>query len=154
MSARLPRVPPAPAASSPAVRAVMQGVRGKDTKPELALRRELHRRGLRYRIHQRIEAGDRRCNVDIAFRPARLVVFVDGCRWHKCPIHHREPRTNADYWNAKLARNVARDRANDAALAAAGWHVVRVWEHEDPAEAADRVQAALAEARGAARTDG
>lgn len=149
MSPDLPRVPTPPPASSPAARAVMRGVRGKDTRPELALRRELHRRGLRYRIHQRIEAGDRRCSVDIAFRPSKLVVFVDGCRWHKCPIHHREPRTNAEYWNAKLARNVARDRLNDAALAAAGWHVVRVWEHEDAAQAADRVEAALRAARSA-----
>lgn len=121
----------------------MQGNRSEDTKPELRLRRELHRRGLRFRKHYRIDEVPRRCTVDVAFTRARLVVFVDGCRWHKCPDHFREPKTNAEYWNAKFARNVARDKDNDAALRSAGWAVLRVWEHEDPVAAADRVIAAL-----------
>jgi DNA mismatch endonuclease (patch repair protein) len=140
----LPAVPASPPASSPAVRAAMQGNRAADTKPELAIRRELHRRGRRFRKHYRLEAGERRCVVDIVFTRARLAVFIDGCRWHCCPEHAREPLTNADYWTAKFARNVARDQANNDALAAGGWHVLRIWEHEDPAEAADRVEAELA----------
>lgn len=69
---------------------------------------------------------------------------MDGCFWHRCPQHATDPKNNAEWWAAKLAGNVTRDRATDAALIAAGWHVVRVWEHEDPVSAADRVQAALA----------
>ncbi len=79
------------------------------------------------------------------FAGARVAVFVDGCFWHRCPEHGVEPRTNASYWQAKLDRNVARDRRNDAALAAAGWLVVRIWEHEQPEVAADRVEAAVRE---------
>ena len=122
----------------------MRGKTSADTKPELALRRELHRRGLRFRKQYRIDDMPRRCTVDVVFTRARLAVFVDGCRWHKCPEHFREPRANAEYWNAKFARNVARDKANDLALLSAGWHVLRVWEHESPVHAADRVEAALA----------
>jgi DNA mismatch endonuclease (patch repair protein) len=88
-----------------------------------------------------------RCRPDIIFSKARVAVFVDGCFWHQCPHHKTDPRTNSGYWSAKLDRNVARDRRNDAALEAAGWLVVRVWEHELPIEAADRVEAALREHR-------
>jgi DNA mismatch endonuclease (patch repair protein) len=123
----------------------MQGNRSADTRPEMLLRRELHRRGLRFRKQYRVEEVPRRCTVDIAFPRARIAVFVDGCRWHRCPEHSREPRTNAEYWNAKFARNVARDQDNDRALASAGWHVVRVWEHESPVDGADRVELALAQ---------
>ena len=82
-----------------------------------------------------------RCRADVVFTVARVAVFVDGCFWHRCPAHGTRPRTNADYWQAKLDRNVARDRANDEALAAAGWRVFRVWEHEDPVRAASRIAA-------------
>jgi DNA mismatch endonuclease (patch repair protein) len=84
-----------------------------------------------------------RCRPDVVFSKARVAVFVDGCFWHRCPQHLTDPRTNSTYWAAKLDRNVARDRRNDAALEAAGWHVIRVWEHESPSGAADRVEAAL-----------
>jgi DNA mismatch endonuclease (patch repair protein) len=72
-------------------------------------------------------------------------VFVDGCFWHACPLHGNQPRTNTEYWRPKLARNVARDRAVDAALGQAGWRVLRAWEHEDPVEIAERVKADLSE---------
>jgi DNA mismatch endonuclease, patch repair protein len=120
----------------------MRGNRRKDTTPELSLRRELHRRGLRYRVHVE-PLGGRRCRADIVFPGRRLAVFVDGCFWHRCPVHGVEPRTNSEYWAAKLERNVTRDRLNDEALVAAGWEVLRVWEHEDARVAADRVEAAL-----------
>lgn len=76
---------------------------------------------------------------DVTFRRSRVVVFVDGCFWHSCPEHGTSPERNSAYWGPKLARNMARDRAGDAALSAAGWHVVRVWEHEDVAAAAARI---------------
>jgi DNA mismatch endonuclease (patch repair protein) len=75
-----------------------------------------------------------------------VAVFIDGCFWHGCPDHGRRPGTNAKYWNAKLQRNIDRDKRNDAALADAGWTVVRAWEHEEPEAVADRVTKALREA--------
>lgn len=120
----------------------MRGNRKVDTAPEIALRRELHRRGYRFRKNSRPEP-DIACRVDVVLRGARLAVFVDGCFWHACPVHGTSPRTNASYWGAKIARNVERDRENDELLAERGWTVVRVWEHESAADAADRVEAAL-----------
>jgi len=79
---------------------------------------------------------------DIAFTRAKIAVFVDGCFWHRCPDHGTVPVNNREWWLAKLARNVARDRAKDAALTAMGWHVIHVWEHEPVEKAADRIQAA------------
>ncbi|VTR76643.1 Very short patch repair protein [Cellulomonas hominis] len=73
-------------------------------------------------------------------------MFVDGCFWHSCPEHGTKPKTNPEWWAEKLARNVARDRQTDVDLDDAGWHVVRVWEHESAADASDRVEAALAQA--------
>lgn len=107
------------------------------TKPELALRRELHRRGLRFRVDHRLLPG----RPDLAFTRAKLAVFVDGCFWHCCPRHGTMPRNNREWWRAKLDRNVARDRAKDAALAERGWTVLHVWEHEAIVAAADRVEA-------------
>jgi len=89
----------------------------------------------------RLSVGDVRVRPDITFTRRRVAVFVDGCFWHGCPEHQRKPRSNVDYWKPKLDANVARDRRVDAALLAAGWRVVRVWEHEDPADAAARIHA-------------
>jgi len=71
--------------------------------------------------------------------------MVDGCFWHSCPEHGTWPKRNAAWWREKIERNVARDRDTDAKLGAAGWLSVRVWEHEEPREAAARVAAALSE---------
>jgi DNA mismatch endonuclease, patch repair protein len=120
----------------------MRANRSSDTGPELALRRELHRRGLRYRVHA-APLSSERYRADILFRRARVAVFVDGCFWHSCPEHGSAPTANSAYWRAKLERNVERDRRTDARLADAGWVVVRVWEHEVPEKAADRVVAAV-----------
>src|SRR3954447_24978979 len=100
-----------------ATSARLQRQRRASTKPELDLRRELHRRGLRFRINHPELPG----RPDIAFTRARVAVFVDGCFWHRCPKHGTLPRNNRDWWQAKLDRNVARDRAKDAALADLGW---------------------------------
>ena len=116
----------------------MQGNRGTGTRPEIALRSALHRRGLRFRVGIRpVTAIPVRA--DVVFTKQRVAVFVDGCFWHACPTHFNPPRTNPQYWSAKIARNLERDRAVDAALTAAGWRVVHVWEHEPAAEAAQRL---------------
>jgi DNA mismatch endonuclease (patch repair protein) len=120
----------------------MKANRGRDTGPELGLRRELHRRGLRYRVHIDPVPG-LRCRPDIVFTSVRVAVFVDGCFWHSCPEHATSPRANQAWWRDKLADNVRRDRRNDSALAAAGWVVVRVWEHEPVSEGADLVEEAV-----------
>jgi DNA mismatch endonuclease, patch repair protein len=135
--AMTPQLPKPPRASSAAVRAVMMANRKTDTAPERALRSALHGRGLRYRIHARLD--DVACQVDVVFLKARVAVFVDGCFWHRCPHHGVRPRTNSHYWDAKIDRNVARDRQNTRDLENAGWTVVRVWEHEAPEEAAERI---------------
>jgi DNA mismatch endonuclease (patch repair protein) len=116
----------------------MQANRSRDTAPELALRRLLHARGLRYRVATRPLPGVRR-TADIVFGPAKVAVFVDGCFWHRCPDHSAEPKTNTDYWKPKFERTVKRDREIDALLAQAGWLSVRVWEHDDPGVAAVQV---------------
>ena len=117
----------------------MSRVRNQHTAPELAVRRELHRRGLRYRVNMSLpQVG--RTRPDIVFTRARVAVFVDGCFWHRCPEHASFPKTNAHWWRDKLNTNVIRDRATDAVLAGAGWTVIRIWEHEDPIAAADQVE--------------
>jgi len=120
----------------------MQAQRRRDTAPELALRRELHRRGRRFFVDRAPVPGQRR-RADLVFPRLRVAVFVDGCFWHGCPTHGRVPRSNGHWWADKLARNTARDRDTDSQLAALGWTVVRVWEHEDGTEAADRVESQL-----------
>jgi DNA mismatch endonuclease, patch repair protein len=126
-------------ATTPGRRRNMQANRSRDTNPELAVRRILHASGLRYRVHQR-PLPDLRRRADIVFPRERVAVFVDGCYWHACPQHGTQPRVNTDYWAPKLARNVERDKETDALLNAAGWVVVRVWEHEDPVKAAAKVR--------------
>jgi DNA mismatch endonuclease, patch repair protein len=123
----------------------MRANRRTDTKPEMALRRALHRQGYRFRKDYRLDLAEgRRVRPDIAFTARRVAVFVDGCFWHACPEHGTKPANNVWYWEPKLRRNVERDRAADAALAAAGWDVVRVWEHEPLEAAVKAVLAALA----------
>jgi DNA mismatch endonuclease (patch repair protein) len=124
-------IPPTPGRS-----ANMRANRRTDTKPELALRSALHRQGFRFRKDFRLDLdGGARVRPDIAFTARRVAVFVDGCFWHVCPQHGRDPAVNESYWSPKLRRNVERDRAADAALSAAGWRVVRVWEHQSLDEA-------------------
>ncbi|MGP1309710.1 MAG: very short patch repair endonuclease [Phycisphaerales bacterium] len=118
----------------------MRRVRGKDTSCELALRRELHRRGLRYRLHARLPGKP-----DLVFVSARVAVFVDGCFWHGCPQHCRVPATNREYWRRKIARNAERDKAASKALRAEGWRVIRVWEHRVKSPAGLRAAAGAIE---------
>jgi DNA mismatch endonuclease, patch repair protein len=123
----------------------MRAIRRTDTKPEVALRQALHRQGYRFRKDYRLDLADgKRVRPDIAFTARRVAVFVDGCFWHACPEHGGKPAKNTWYWEPKLQRNVERDRVADAALSAAGWDVVRVWEHESLDAAVTAVLAALA----------
>lgn len=108
----------------------MQANRRVDTKPEVALRSALHQMGFRYRKDLLLDLGVTKVRPDIVFTARRVAVFVDGCFWHVCPEHGRQPATNEWYWVPKLRRNIERDRAVNEALAAAGWQVVRLWEHE------------------------
>lgn len=126
----------------------MQGNRKVDTRPEVALRSELHRRGLRFRKNAPIRTPLRLIRPDIVFTRWRLAVFVDGCFWHRCPQHGTSPRTNGAYWSTKLDRNVTRDTATGEALRAAGWSVVRVWEHMPVVQAADVIEGHLADIGG------
>jgi DNA mismatch endonuclease, patch repair protein len=130
--------PDPPRATSEAVRRSMQANR-VDTRPERLLRSELHRRGLRFRKNLRLDLDDRRVRPDIVFSGSAVAIFVDGCFWHRCPEHSSWPRANAAFWKEKFRRNVTRDRLDDAALTEAGWTVIRVWEHEDLADAANRI---------------
>jgi DNA mismatch endonuclease, patch repair protein len=127
----------------------MQSNRPRDTAPERALRSAVHALGLRYRVGTRPVPGLRRTG-DLVFPRARVVVFLDGCFWHGCPDHHTVAKTNADYWSQKAVENRRRDLETDRLLGDAGWVVLRVWEHEAPAEAALRV-AVLVRERSAQR---
>jgi DNA mismatch endonuclease (patch repair protein) len=127
--------------------AQMRGSTRRDTRPEKAVRAAVHARGLRFRVDTRVSSDPGAPRPDIVFRRGRVAVFVDGCFWHSCPAHCRVPSTNLDYWLPKLARNRERDRRNDQRLTDAGWLVIRVWEHDDPEEAASRIAAIVRERR-------
>ncbi|MFF0148598.1 T/G mismatch-specific endonuclease [Amycolatopsis sulphurea] len=122
----------------------MRANRRADTKPEVALRRELHRLGYRYRkdLPLVLDSGVR-VRPDIVFTARRIAVFVDGCFWHVCPDHGRQPTSNEWYWTPKLKRNIARDQLVTTALADAGWHVVRIWEHVPLPDAIAAVTSAM-----------
>ena len=124
---------------SEALSARMSVLARRDTAPEVNLRRELHRRGLRYRVQVKVPGNNRR-TIDIAFTKARLAVYVDGCFWHGCPEHHVRPRANSEWWTWKIERNQARDRDTDCQLEASGWKVLRIWEHLLVGDAADEVE--------------
>ena len=111
----------------------MRAQRERDTGTERALRSVLHRRLIK---------GSRR-EADLVFSRARVAVFVDGCFWHGCPQHATWPKNNAEFWRSKIETNVSRDRDTDAKLEADGWTVIRVWEHEAPEDAAERIVAAV-----------
>ncbi len=129
-------------ASSPGVAKSMRSNTHRDTRPELAIRRLLHARGLRYRVDMAPWSNKRR-RADIVFTRQRLAVFVDGCFWHGCPEHATLPMRNADYWRPKLAKNIERDRETTAMAEAEDWRVLRIWEHVPPEEAVQLIIRAL-----------
>jgi DNA mismatch endonuclease, patch repair protein len=125
-------------ASSSGARARMRANRNRDTGPELAVRRAVHALGLRYRVSCRPLPQLRR-TADLVFPRLNVAVFVDGCFWHGCPEHYVPSKTNVSYWSDKIRGNRGRDRQTDQLLSGAGWIVIRIWAHENPAEAAERV---------------
>jgi DNA mismatch endonuclease (patch repair protein) len=125
-------------ASSARARNVMRGNRSRDTRPELAIRSAVHRRGLRYRVASRPIPGVRR-SADLVFASARVAVFVDGCYWHGCPEHYVPSISNREYWAEKISGNRARDSDTDAKLLAHGWLPLRIWAHKDSEEAAELI---------------
>lgn len=133
---------PHPGASTPHVSRRMSVARRKDTKPELDLRRQLHARGLRYRVTYPVPGRPRR-TMDVAFTRAKVAVFVDGCFWHGCPEHATQPRANSEWWAQKLRMNVERDVDTNEVLAGQGWTVLRFWEHEDPTAMAGTIESAV-----------
>lgn len=120
----------------------MAGQRRDGTAPEMLLRRALFARGLRYRLGLKVPGKNRR-TIDIAFATHRLAIFVDGCFWHRCPVHSVPVKNNADWWALKLQANVERDRDTDRLLGEQGWVVLRYWEHDDMEVAARNVEAIL-----------
>ncbi len=138
-------------ATSTAVSSVMRGNRGRDTKPEKAVRTAVHAIGMRYRICRPPVAGLRR-TADMVFTGPKIAVFIDGCFWHGCPDHHRPANRNKEFWTEKITATRTRDQHTDALLNAAGWTVIRVWEHEDPTVAANRISTAVLKAA-PSRTD-
>jgi DNA mismatch endonuclease (patch repair protein) len=132
-----------PHPSTPAASAVMRGNRKRDTTPELAVRKLLHKRGLRYRVNHRVTAGNIAVRPDIVFTRRRVAVFIDGCFWHGCPAHGTSPKVNTGYWAPKLERNKLRDIVVSEALTLNGWSVVRIWEHTDPLTAVDMILEAI-----------
>jgi DNA mismatch endonuclease (patch repair protein) len=131
----------------------MHGNRGRDTKPELAVRRLLHSSGFRYRVDYRAEQSVR-TRPDIAFTKVRLAVFIDGCFWHGCPEHHTASATNAGYWSDKVDTNRERDRRNSASLEDRGWTVMRFWEHEDPEAVVAAIATTITALRGNLKKSG
>jgi DNA mismatch endonuclease (patch repair protein) len=117
----------------------MARVRQKGTDAELSLRKELHARGLRYRLHVPLLTKPRRV-ADIVFSGAKVAIFVDGCFWHGCSEHASWPKSNAQFWREKIETNRARDADTDRRLQTSGWRVVRVWSHESASEAAERIK--------------
>ena len=129
-------------ASSPGVRHGMQANRGRDTKPEMTVRRAAHAAGLRFRVDYRpIQELNRRA--DLVFTRAKVAVFVDGCFWHGCPTHHTVAKSNADFWAQKVTRNRERDAETDRLLRDAGWTVIRAWEHEPADDVVARIFASV-----------
>jgi len=135
MPAARPLLPTTPGRS-----ANMRANRRRDTEPERRVRELLHASGLRYRVDLPVRVpGARLIRPDIAFTRIRLAVFIDGCFWHGCPEHKGRPKANAHYWGPKIDGNIERDKRQTRALTAAGWSVLRFWEHESPPEVARRI---------------
>ena len=109
---------------------IMSKIRGKNTKPELVVRKLLWHRGFRYRIHFPIQGSTKLVKPDIAFPRQKVAIFIDGCFWHACPKCYKEPKSNVDFWKKKIQRNRARDKEDKENLVDLGWHTIRIWEHE------------------------
>jgi len=124
----------------------MRKVRQRGTKKELEIRSAIHRLGMRFRIQVAPLEGLRR-HADIVFRGEKVAIFVDGCFWHGCPLHRTLPKSNTEWWRAKLEENIRRDNDTSARLEGAGWLVLRFWEHEEAGQVAQKIQHSVRERR-------
>ena len=106
-------------------RLCMSRIRGRNTGPELRLRKALWSHGLRYRVKNRLPGKP-----DFVFPGIKLAVFVDGCFWHGCPEHYQIPDDNKNFWQNKIKRNIQRDRQVEIQLKNEGWKIIRIWEHD------------------------
>lgn len=134
-------LPPSPPASTDAARLVLSRTGRRDTGPELALRREMHRLGMRFRVDVAAAGTSRRRRVDVLLRGSRIALLVHGCFWHGCPLHYYPPKANGVWWRLKLQSVKERDADTLLCLSRAGWLPLVVWEHEDMRRVATRVQA-------------
>jgi DNA mismatch endonuclease, patch repair protein len=134
-------------ASSTASRKSMQGNRGSDTRPEMAVRKLVHAKGLRYLVNVRPEKDLRR-TADLVFTRVKIAVFIDGCFWHGCPEHYTIPIINGSFWAEKLQSNRARDLETNRQLTERGWTVLRFWEHQPASEVAESIATEVRERRG------
>ena len=116
----------------------MRATKGRNNTKELAIRSALHAAGYRFRVCLPVPGVPRR-SIDIAFVGIKLAIFLDGCFWHACPVHGTMPKTDTEWWAAKLKRNRERDNDTDRVLIQAGWHPARFWEHTDDREIVHRV---------------
>lgn len=132
-----------PLPSSLAAKHRMEAGKPKDTRPEMELRAALITLGSKgFEVNHKA-LTDLRRNADIAFLSERIAIFIDGCFWHGCPKHGTWPKANAEFWRAKIERNKERDIDTNKKLRAAGWKVVRVWEHENMVKVAKRISKLL-----------
>jgi len=104
---------------------IMSSIRGKNTRPEIAIRKILLSKGLRYRIHDKTVFG----TPDISNKSRGFAVFIDGCFWHGCPRCYKEPKSNVSYWREKIIRNKKRRTIVKRNLRKDGWKVFEFWEH-------------------------
>lgn len=136
-----------PPPSSEEVSARMKATPRRDTSVEMAIRREIHSRGLRYRVDESLRPVTRG-RPDIVFPTEKVAVFIDGCFWHGCPEHGSIPDSNSEWWEEKLQANVERDERHTEELEGAGWTVLRIWEHREVTEAADEIERVVRQERG------
>ena len=138
--------------SSPQASRRMAKVKQTGTDVEVALRRELYRNGLRYRVNFEVLKKPRRV-ADIVFPALRIAVFVDGCYWHGCPEHATWPKQNSAFWRAKILANRARDADTNSRLDSADWTVLRFWGHESPLDAARIITCVVSKSRAKRRNE-
>lgn len=131
-----------PKPSSKAASERMAATGQRDTTAELRIRKILFAKGLRYRVDYPVLTNPRR-RADVAFIGPTVAVFIDGCFWHGCPEHGTWPKANAEFWREKIEANRKRDQDTNRRLKADGWYVIRIWEHENPEDAVDRVVQAV-----------
>jgi len=121
---------------------VMASIRGKNTKPEVTIRKILWKKGMRYRIHNKSVFG----TPDISIKKKRIAIFVDGCFWHGCNRCYKEPKTNVEFWRNKIIQNKKRRIKVRRHLKKEGWRILEFWEHEinsDPVLVSKKIKLVL-----------